>query len=283
MIAAQLSLLAFAFYLAAVVSYGAVFFLRSPAAPSSQAIGAPLIPRLGRPFLLLGILAQFAAIGAWCVTMHRSPFASQFGTLSVAAWAIAISMAALDFRARLPSVGAVALLVACLLLFLGVLRYNAPVAETTLLAGRLVTMHVIAILASFGLFAVAFGSAALYLLQNRLLKEHKVSALLRRLPPLETLDTMAYHAVAYALPLLTAGLTLGFARVYGGGLSLPIREWFLDPHTIVSLVTWFLYVLYIGARLAVGWRGVRLQYILLAGFLIVLALYVMPSSTHRFR
>ena len=46
------------------------------------------------------------------------------------------------------------------------------------------------------LLALAFGCAALYLLQHRLLKSHQVGGLFRRLPSLQMLDTVAYHAVA---------------------------------------------------------------------------------------
>jgi ABC-type transport system involved in cytochrome c biogenesis permease subunit len=282
MTSAGLTLLAFALYLASAVCQGAVLFLRAPAAPSAQAGALPGVARFGRPLLLAGILAQFAAIGAWCVTTHLSPFASEYGTLAVTAWAIAVAYALFDFRARLPAVGSVALLTACLVLFWGVVHAHDPVVATPLSAGRIVSLHVLAILASFGLFAVAFGCAALYLLQNRLLKERAVNRLFRRLPPLATLDSVAYHAVAYALPLLTVGLALGIVREFGIRAHGPAFGWLADPHTVVSLLTWLLYVGYLAARLAAGWRGVRLQYILLAGLPIVLALYAIPTSAHHF-
>ena len=47
-------------------------------------------------------------------------------------------------------------------------------------------------------------------------------------------------------------------------------------------LAWLLYILYLTARLAAGWRGVRLQYILLIGLLIALALYAIPSTLHHF-
>lgn len=283
MLSATLTALAFVFYLFAAVCYGAVLFLHSPAAPGAALPPSPPnVARFGRPLLFTGIALQFAAIGAWCVTTHRSPFASEYGTLSVSAWAIALSFALLDLRRRLPALGAVALLVACLVLFAAVMRARGPVAETPLLTGQIVSLHVLAILASFGLFAIAFGCAALYLLQNRLLKAHKVSSLFRRLPPLETLDTVAYHAVAYALPLLTLGLALGIVRATSGVLPHTNHSWLTDPHTLASFATWFLYVFYMAERLIGGRRGVRLQYILLAGMVIALGLYIVPTSTHRF-
>ncbi|HZO89074.1 MAG TPA: cytochrome c biogenesis protein CcsA [Chthonomonadaceae bacterium] len=279
---AILTTLAFALYLASAVGHGAYLFLRAPAAPSGQAPSGSQAARLARPLLLLGIAVHFAAIGAWCVTTHRSPFASEYGTLSVFAWTIALAFAAVDFRVRLPAVGAVALLVACLALAWGVAHARAPIAATPLLKNGLVTLHVMAILVSFALFALAFGCAAFYVLQNRLLKARKVTGLFRRLPPLETLDSVAYHSVAYALPLLTIGLAVGMALVFGGGLARPAGAWLTDPHNLAAIVTWFLYLFYLLARLVTGWRGVRLQYILIVGLVVTLALYFVPSSTHQF-
>lgn len=284
MISATLMGLAFALYLISAVCQGASLFLRIPTAPTQGEAGTGTfsLSRFGRPLLLLGIVVQFAAIGAWCITTKRSPFASEFGTLSVMAWLIALAFALVDLRLRLPAVGAVALLVASTVLFWGVVHARGRIAETELLSNGMVNLHVMAILASFGLFAVAFGCAALYLMQNSLLKTHKTHSLFRRIPPLATLDKVAYHCVAYGLPLLTVGLTLGILRAVGGGFSVPTRTWLLDAHTIASIITWVLYVCYVVARLLCGWRGVRLQYILLAGLLVALALYFVPTSAHHF-
>ena len=280
---ALLTALSLLLYGCAAVCYGAVFFLQAPAAPTLPAKNDSLgLTRFGRPLLLAGIAAQFAGIGYWCVTTQRSPFASEFGTFAVTAWAIALAVVLLDFRVRMPAVGAIALTVACFALFCAMLQFRSPVAVSPQLTGQAVSLHVLAILASYGLFAVAFGCAALYLLQSRLLKQKRIHPALRRLPPLDALDRVAYHAVAYALPLLTLGLILGLTLVFGGRAGQPPAAWFQDTHNLISFATWLLYVGYLAARLAAGWRGIRLQYILLAGLVVALALYFLPSPTHRF-
>jgi len=270
-------------YMAAAACYGAVLFLDARAAPSpgAGAGSAPRAARFGRPLLLLGILLNIVVIGALCIATHRSPFASEYGTLVVSAWAIAVVYAGLDFRAKLPALGAVSILAACLMLFWGLVHSRGPVAETRLLSQRIVSLHVLATVGSLALFALAGACAGLYILQSRQLKSHGAGNLFRKLPPLATLDSLAYHAVAYGLPLLTLGLSLGILYVYRSGL--PSNAWWLDPKTIVSFVVWLLYIVYLSARLAAGWRGVRLQYILLAGLVIAPMLYLVPGPTHQFR
>ncbi len=281
---AILTLTAFALYLASSACSGATLFLQAPAAPAGVS-ALPVsgrIARYGRPLLLAGIVIQFAAIGAWCVATHQTPFASEAGTLSVLAWVIAIAIAVLDYRSKLPAVSAVALVFACLALSGGVLQSHEPIAATPMLRSQIITLHVLAILAGFGLFAVAFGCAALYLLQNRALREKPAQGLFRKLPPLATLDSVAYRSVAFALPLLTLGLAIGFEQAIYGTVTHTLAAWFADPRILLSLVVWLNYVVYLSARLLLGWRGVRLQYILLIGMLIALALYLVPTSTHRF-
>ena len=287
MIFTILNAFAFVLYLAAAVCNGAVELLRSPDAPTltPEDRSGGRAARLGRPLLLLGLLAQFAAIGAWCLTTHRSPFAGEYGTLAVLAWIIVLTYLVIDLRGRLPAVGAITLLFACAALFLGSLHARNGVANAAFLNSKMISLHVLAILASFALFAFAFGCATLYLLQNRLLKARDVHKSLRRLPSLSTLDTVAYHSVAYALPLLTLGLVLGIIYIYSGYSGTetpPPSHWYLDSHTVVSFAAWILYVLYLGARLGLRWRGVRLQYILIAGLILVLAVYALPTTTHHF-
>ena len=281
---ALLNILALGLYIPAAVCYAAILFLRVPAGAGAIVRLSPTsrVGRCGLLLLLIGIVAQFAAIGQWCLMVHRSPFASEYGTLSVLAWTIAIGVAICDLRFRLPAVGVAAVPVCCLVLFLGMLHLRAPVADATLLKSRVVSLHVLAILASYALFALAFGCASLYLLQNRILKAHRTGNALRRLPSLGTLDNVAYHAVAYALPLLTLGLTLGIAYIYSGALHGPRAPWLTDIHNLVAFATWLLYVVYLGARLGLKWQGVRLQYILVLGLVMALTLYIVPTSTHRF-
>jgi ABC-type transport system involved in cytochrome c biogenesis permease subunit len=274
--------LALAFYLPSAACYAAALFLRAPGGVASPS--PPRLMRGGLLLLILGAAAQFAGIGSWCLLMRLSPFAAEYGTLAVLAWIIAAGVAICDVRFRLPAVGAVAVPVSCLALFLGLLHLHAPVSDMALLRGRMVTIHVLAILASYALFALAFGCATLYLLQNRLLKAHRTFGALRRLPALVTLDNLSFHAVAYGFPLLTLGLILGVTYIYanGGSAIASPHRWFTDPHNLVAFATWLLYLVYLAARLALGWRGVRLQYILVAGLLMSLALYLAPTSTHRF-
>ncbi len=277
------SALALAFYLASTACYGAAYTLDSPSAPEADRPFGSRVAAFGRPLLILGIVTQTIATGLWCVLTHLSPFAAKYGTLSVFAWTLAIIYLGFEIRFRLKALGAAAMLIVSLFLFWALLHSGRPPAETRLIETQVISLHVMAILISYSLFTLAFVCALLYLIQNRLLKARKVIGTLRRIPPLATLDNIAFQAVAYGLPLLTAGLALGIA--YLAHLSPPPAAsiWLKDPHNLAAYIVWLIYAFYLVARMALGWRGVRLQYILITGLLIALLLYIVPGPTHRFK
>lgn len=268
MTAAAVHLIALALYIAASVFYGAHLSLKVPGHLRSA-----------RLFFVLGFLFHTAAIGTLCVQMQRSPFSSAFGTLSIAAWTVALLYLPTEFIWRLPALGALAVPLSSLLLFSALLRSHAAIATDPVLQRSSTNIHVFLILLSFALFSLAACCAVFYVWQYRLLKRHKPSSLFRRLPPLETVDSIALQLVAFALPLLTVGMALGAVAAAGGGLH---GNWIVDPHTIASVVAWLVYGAYLLMRTVGGWRGTRPHYLLIAGLVVTIAIFFIPSTTHRF-
>jgi ABC-type uncharacterized transport system permease subunit len=246
-------------YLLASVGYGAYLALRRPA---------------------LVRAARFGTIGA--VVLHTVAIGIQC-TLSATAWAVALAFLLLNtfVRPRPDALGAVALPVAFLCLFAGVVGHHASLAAPTdalLLDTRLVSLHVAALLAAFGLLVLAFGCAALYALQHRMLKRKQTQGLFGKLPPLAGLDHLAFSLVAFAFPLLTLGLAAGAIAAD----SSPVQPWLLDHKVLASLATWLVYGAYLTLHLFAGWRGPRANFLLLAGLPIALLTYFVPTQLHHF-
>lgn len=257
---------ALALYIFAGIFYGANLTLKTPA-----------YTKRARILFLIAVAVHTVAIGVHCLLARQSPFASASGTLSVAAWALALIFLPIEFRSRMPSLGALAAPVCCLLLFAALAMSGASMAATNEMRRGIVSMHVLLIVFSFAFFALAACCAVLYVWQYGLLKRRHQGSRFKLLPPLERVDSLAYHLVAFALPMLTIGLALGMVRA----ASLH-NNWLADPKTIMSFVAWMVYGAYLTARTLCGWRGTRLNYLLIAGLAVTLALYFVPSATHRF-
>jgi ABC-type uncharacterized transport system permease subunit len=263
-------------YLFGSVAYGAFLMLRQPA-----------LALAGRAATLLAVVLHTLAIGIHCARVHQTPFTTPAETLSASAWAIALAYLLLELllRPRPTALGAIALPASFLCLFAGAFLRPAHAAAldsaaAPLVNSRLISLHILAILFAFGLLVLAFGCAALYLTQYRLLKRKRLSGgLFGKLPPLASLDHLAFALVAFAFPLLTIGLAAGFVEALTGGLP---GVWGADPMVLTSVVTWLVYGVYLTLHAVAQWRGPRANYLLLGGLLAAIITYFIPTTTHRF-
>lgn len=262
-------------YLLGSVAYGAHLFLR-----------LPVLAGGGRLATAFAVVLHTVAIGVHCARTHQTPFTTPAETLSASAWAIALAYLALELllQPKPTALGGVALPAAFLCLFAGAFLHSAQPAAlsptTPLLNSRLISLHILALLFAFGLLVLAFGCAALYLAQHRMLKRKRLAGgLFGKLPPLASLDHLAFALVAFAFPLLTVGLAAGAIEALVGGFG---GHWGADPMVLTSIVTWLVYGLYLALHALAQWRGPRANYLLLGGLLAALVTYFVPTTAHRF-
>jgi ABC-type uncharacterized transport system permease subunit len=127
------------------------------------------------------------------------------------------------------------------------------------------------VLAGTAAFTLAFAMALAYLLQEREVKKKRLGGVFKRLPPLDTLDTVGYRCVAVGLPALTLGIVTGF--FVGAGASVVWQQY-------VGMGAWVLFAGVLVLRLAAGWRGRRAAIGTILGYasaLVVLAGYYAGS------
>jgi len=87
----------------------------------------------------------------------------------------------------------------------------------------------------------------------------------------EMLDDITYKSIAVGFPLFTlGGLLMGaiWANSAWG------KYWTWDPKETWSLITWFVYALYLHARFVGGWRGKRVAILAVVGFIAVIFTYL---------
>jgi cytochrome c-type biogenesis protein CcsB len=127
-------------------------------------------------------------------------------------------------------------------------------------------VHVMLLFVGDGIFAVAFAAGIIYLIQEKQLKKKKLGPLMKRLPPLGTLDEINYRCLTFGFPLLTMGIITGSIWAeYAWG-----SYWSWDPKETWSLITWLLYAALLHGRLTVGWRGRKAAILAIVGFCAVL-------------
>ena len=134
---------------------------------------------------------------------------------------------------------------------------------------------------SYAMFAVAFGAAIMYLIQQHFLKKKRLGPLYQKLPSLDVLDEINYRCMSFGFPLLTIAIITGaiWAETAWG------TYWSWDPKETWSLITWFIYAALLHGRLTTGWRGRRAAVLSIIGFFVLLFTFLgvnlLPSESQH--
>ena len=112
-------------------------------------------------------------------------------------------------------------------------------------------VHILLVLAGYAALFFTALSAVAYLVQEKRLKSKQGSALLERLPPLATLDTMLSKSLGLSFAFLTLGLVFGvmWAFIYLN------TSWIGNPSVTISIFTWVFLLIMMFLRSSAGWRG----------------------------
>ena len=210
----------------------------------------------------LGWLAQTALLVAQAADADGFPWGTWAGSLNLFVWLCVGAYLIWGCRAPFRLLGLAVMPLAAVLLGLAWAAGALGEPARSEFGDVFLAFHVVLVLAGFAGFTVAAALAVLYLWQERRIKRRSPRVLRLRAPSLETLDGLTGRTIAVALPALTLGIGIGFARLQsdGGGF---------DATMIVTLLTWVVYAAFLVLRYEAGWRGRRTAYLALAGFALV--------------
>lgn len=223
---------------------------------------------LGFALVSVGFVVHAASIGLACREFGGNEFFNLRGGFGLLGWIAAGGFLLLQRFYRMPSVGAFVLPLVLIAVLPGVFGVG-PDAEAGAVPEvvRLPTLklHVAMAIGGVALFALAFGVALMYLLQEREVKGKRFGALFSRLPSLDALDRLNQRLVRFGFVVFTVALVAGslVAKKQWGTF------WDWDGQQVVSVIIWLLY----GAMVQATHRGVhgrRYAVMTLVGFALVL-------------
>ena len=210
----------------------------------------------------LGWLAQTALLLAQAAAADGFPWGSWAGSLNLFVWMCVGAYLVWGCRAPFRLLGLVVMPLASILLVLAWAAGGVGETRRSEFGDVFLAVHVGFVLAAFAGFTIAAALAALYLWQERRLKSRTPRVLRLRVPSLQTLDALVGRTIAVALPALTLGIGIGFARLESDGGTL-------DATMVATLLAWLAYAAFVVLRHEWGWRGRRTAYLALAGFALV--------------
>ncbi|MEW5947297.1 MAG: c-type cytochrome biogenesis protein CcsB [bacterium] len=203
---------------------------------------APLVPALQSYWLWIHVITCFAAYAGFAVSFSSSLmyFGREHG----------------DMRAT-AAVGVVA----------GAIVGFAMVYANGFDFSRL-SAHVVHYLL-FAVSSLVAAASAVYLAAPAVRKSLG-AGLIGLFPASEELDRISYWLIRFGFPFLTVGIITGAVWAnYAWG-----RPWSWDPKETWSLITWFVYLVYLHARVTAGWKGRRAAFINVVGFVSVIFTFV---------
>lgn len=111
--------------------------------------------------------------------------------------------------------------------------------------------HVIIAILAYGLLSLGAVQSLLLLLQERHLHKKQPGGFIRALPPLETMESLMVQMIVLGFVLLT------FTAVSGIFFSEQLfgRAFELSHHTVLSVLGWLVFALFLFGRWRFGWRG----------------------------
>lgn len=189
---------------------------------------------------------------------------SLFSTMSVMSWLMAVITFVVGSRLPFSHPGIIIYPIVALSL---VLRVEVP-ATPTPLAEPALEWHVLLSLSAYSLFMLAAIQAIILAIQEKQLRQRHVAGLLRKLPPLQTMENSLFQLIISGFALLTLGLITGFMFIND------LFAQHLVHKTVLSLIAWVVFAALLWGRFRYGWRGKTAVKWTLVGFSFLVMAYI---------
>jgi ABC-type transport system involved in cytochrome c biogenesis permease subunit len=218
----------------------------------------------------LAWLVQTAYLANLALKSPMAPVATEFGSIMVLSWIVALIGLYLMLRSPRPVAVGIFVLPLVLGLVIGA-GWFAPRESAWLVWGDRVAfwgaVHGIFLLGGAVFTCVAFFAGLMYLAQMRRLKAKRPSRTGLALPSLEQSERINRGAITVAFPLLTFGLLIGviLSLAARGESSAHVIRW-SDPKVVSALFMWLVFAILLHARFRPEMRGRSMMVLTIVAF-----------------
>jgi cytochrome c-type biogenesis protein CcsB len=200
-------------------------------------------------------------IESYRLGIGHAPLSNFYESLIFYAWCIGLMLVVLKNRLKFPIITMMVSLIA--LLLMGYASVSPSVEKTIqplipALQSNWLHIHVITCFIAYAAFVISFVCGILYLVKWK-----------NVVPPGHILEEINYRSVMVGFPMLSAGILTGAVWAHYAWGSY----WSWDPKETWSLITWIIYAIFLHTRLVKGWKGKRIAFISIIGFLSVIFTY----------
>ncbi|MCP4111022.1 MAG: c-type cytochrome biogenesis protein CcsB [Desulfobacteraceae bacterium] len=224
---------------------------------------------------IIAVIGNTAGIAMRWVESYKlgighAPLSNMYESLVFFSWTIGVIYLIIEYRYKYIIIGAFATPIAFLAMAYASMSKDVNTLIQPLvpaLKSNWLIAHVFTCFLGYAGFAIAFAISLMYLFKKKDVAGK--SSLISRFPSSDILDELTHQTVMFGFLFLTVGIITGAVWANSAWGSY----WSWDPKETWSLITWLIYAAMLHFRLMKGWRGARLAYISIIGFMSVLFTY----------
>jgi cytochrome c-type biogenesis protein CcsB len=230
----------------------------------------PLVKSLSFFSLGVGLLFHTVNISLRSMETGHGPYTTGFEITSFLAWAIVVIFFITEWKYKIQDLGAFIIPVVFLIFLYSAFqsREYSLINESATMFW--LTMHRTLSIIGYAAFAIGFGVAVMYLIQENQVKRKKLGVMYFRMPSLEVLDNLNHKAIAFGFPLFTLGFMTG--SIWNIKTDESLFSWDLF-RTWPLIAVWLIYCGIFFGRLIVGWRGKKAAQGSILGFVTIVVSY----------
>jgi cytochrome c-type biogenesis protein CcsB len=240
----------------------------------SFAFKKQILARAGFIVLVIGFVDNSAGIILRWIESYQmgyghAPFSNMYESLVFFSWTVAVLYIFVELKYKESIIG----VFVSPLIFLAIAyaSFDPSISNKIsplipALKSNWLIAHVITCFLGYAGFAVAFGFSIMYFIKPQ---NPESGSIFAKLPSWELIDELTYQMVVFGFLFLTIGIITG--AVWANSAWGTYWSW--DPKETWSLITWFVYAIFMHLRMMKGWSGKNLAWISIIGFIAVLFTY----------
>ncbi|MFQ5661224.1 MAG: inner membrane protein YpjD [Gammaproteobacteria bacterium] len=223
-----------------------------------------------------GLKTQLVAVGSAALLLHALVLYQSimtatgfnlgfYNALSLMSWVVALFVVFVALIKPVENLAVVFLPAAALALTLELFFPSEHILPDSYTLG--LRLHILLSITAYSLLAIAaLQSITLAIQEHQLRHKHPVRAM-RILPPMQTMEELLIQILAIGFFLLSLSLVTGLMFVHDFFAQHLIHK------TVLSILAWLIFGMMLWGKWAKGWRGRKLIYWTLGGFLTLMLAY----------
>jgi len=253
-------------YVAVLISYCAAFFLRTRAHSPN--------------FWLIPVIAVHLLFFALRALYLDSPIQVKgYEMLSILALSTATVYCVVEFASHDRRTGMFVFLLVFLFQYTSSVFFSRALAGPTAAQFSWERLHIVPAILAYTGFTISAVYGLLHLTAGRNLKRHRIGVLFDRLPPLELLGKMSWHALLFGFVFMTVAVVTGIIISRQGDIQGGAGIW--DPKTgikmLIGLVACIMYIVAILGRLVRKWSSSKVSGVTVSGFVVIMIMIIVSA------